>query len=155
MLNKITNTRNGLDLTLLRLALGGVLFAHGAQKMLGWFGGGGFNATINGFGQYMHISAPVAVMVIFIEFFGSLLIITGAFTRIAALAVFGLFIGIVLFTHTGSFFMNWGGDAKGEGLEYFLLIYGMALALIVGGAGRFSVDGKLSEINNNNQNQKS
>lgn len=155
MLQKLLKTDKRFDLTLLRLALGGVLFAHGAQKMLGWFGGGGFSATINSFNIYMHIATPITVLVIFIEFFGSLMLITGTFTRVAALGVFGLFVGILLKIHLpgGFFFMNWGGEARMEGIEYHLLIFGMTLALMIGGAGRFSVDKKLSEANINNQNK--
>jgi putative oxidoreductase len=147
MLQKIVKTQNRMDLTILRIALGGVMFAHGAQKMLGWFGGNGFSATVNGFSQYMHIAAPIAVLVVLIEFFGSLMLITGAFTRVAALGVFGLFIGIIITTHPDSFFMNWGGDAKGEGIEYSLLVLGMSLTLLIGGAGSLSLDNRLSNSN--------
>lgn len=147
MLQKIVKTRNGYDLTLLRIFLGVVIFAHGAQKMLGWFGGNGFAATINGFSQYMHIAAPVTVLVICIEFFGSLMLIFGAFTRVAALGIFGLFTGIVFTTHPGYFFMNWGGATRGEGLEYFLLVFGMSLPLFIGGGGSLSLDSKLSNQN--------
>jgi putative oxidoreductase len=149
MLQKIVKTENRFDLTILRIALGGVMFAHGAQKMLGWFGGNGFSATVNAFGQYMHIAAPIAVLVILIEFFGSLMLIAGSFTRVAALGMFGLFIGIIMTTHPDSFFMNWSGQAKGEGIEYDLLILGMSLVLLISGGGKFSLDSKLSNSNNN------
>jgi putative oxidoreductase len=86
-------------------------------------------------------------MVIFIEFFGSLMLITGSFTRVAALGVFGLFIGILFNTHPSFFFMNWGGEQRSEGLEYHLLILGMSLALLIGGGGSLSLDSKL--IRNN------
>lgn len=150
MLQKLTQPKGGCELTVLRIVLGVVMFAHGAQKMLGWFGGNGFSATINGFGQYMHLPAAVTTLVIFIEFFGSLMLIFGAFTRIAALGMFGLFVGILLTTHPGFFFMNWGGESRHEGLEYHLLILGMSLALLIGGGGSLSLDSKLSKQINNN-----
>jgi putative oxidoreductase len=140
----ILKTKGGFELTILRIALGGVLFAHGAQKMLGWFGGNGFSATLNGFSQYMHVAAPITVLVILIEFFGSLMLLFGLFTRIAALGVFGLFVGILLTTHPDFFFMNWAGAERHEGMEYHLLILGMSLALFIGGGGNLSADSKLS-----------
>jgi putative oxidoreductase len=86
-----------------------------------------------------------ALFVILIEFFGSLMLIFGALTRIAALGVFGLFIGILYnVSSPNGFFMNWGGDKKGEGFEYHLLVLGMAFALIIAGAGAFSIDRKFS-----------
>lgn len=144
MLQRIIKTRKGFDLSVLRIFLGIVIFAHGAQKMLGWFGGGGFASTVSGFSKYMHIAAPVTVLVIFIEFFGSLMLIFGAFTRIAALGIFGLFTGIIFTIHPGYFFMNWGGATRGEGLEYFLLVFGISLALLISGGGSLSLDSKLS-----------
>lgn len=150
MLQKITKTRPGYDLAILRVTLGVVLLAHGSQKMLGWFGGYGFTGTINAFSQYMHIAAPITVMVIFIEFFGSLMLITGLFTRVAALGVFGLFTGIFIMAsgHSSGFFMNWEGAAKPEGFEYFLLILGMALTLLIAGGGALSIDKSFSKNSN-------
>ncbi len=149
MLQKIIKSSPGYDRTVLRLTLGIVLLAHGSQKMLGLFGGYGFVGTLNAFSQYMHIAAPVTVMVIFIEFFGSLMLISGLFTRIAALGVLGLFTGILFITapHSG-FFMNWEGIAKPEGFEYEILVLGMALTLLIGGGGSFAMENKFA-INNN------
>jgi putative oxidoreductase len=152
MIRKIVNTKPEIYLTILRLSLGMVIFAHGAQKMLGLFGGYGFTGTIHAFSQYMNFSAPVTVSVIFVEFFGSIMLLTGLLTRVAALGIFGLFIGILLHTagNNSGFFMNWEGIAKPEGLEYFFLVLGMALALLAGGGGSFSLDSKISSSNNNN-----
>jgi putative oxidoreductase len=69
---------------ILRVVLGLVFFAHGAQKMLGWFGGYGFSATMDLFTGAMHIPAPLAFLAIAAEFFGGLGLILGLLTRIGA-----------------------------------------------------------------------
>ena len=145
MLYKILNTKLEITPLIIRLTLGGIMFAHGAQKMLGWFGGYGFNATMQYFTGAGHMHYISALFVILIEFFCSLMLIFGAFTRIAALGIFGLFAGIIYnVAAPNGFFMNWGGDKKGEGYEYHLLVLGMALALIIAGAGALSIDRKFS-----------
>ena len=145
MLQNILKTRQGFDLTVLRVILGIVMFAHGAQKMLGIFGGYGWSGTMQFFTETMHMSYLTSVLTIFIEFFGALMFITGFFTRIAALGMFGLFTGIIYnVALPNGFFMNWGGKNPGEGYEYHLLVLGMSLALLIGGAGSLSIDHKLS-----------
>jgi putative oxidoreductase len=145
MLRNILKTRQGFDLTVLRVILGIVMFAHGAQKMLGIFGGYGWSGTMQFFTETMHMSYLTSVLTIFIEFFGALMLITGFFTRIAALGMFGLFTGIIYnVAFPNGFFMNWGGKNPGEGYEYHLLVLGMSLALLIGGAGSLSIDHKLS-----------
>jgi len=145
MLQKILKSREGYDLTILRIGLGVVIFPHGAQKMLGMFGGGGWSGTMHFFTDSLHMSYITSVLTIFIEFFGSLMLITGLFTRVAALGMFGLFVGIIFnVALPNGFFMNWGGNNPGEGYEYDLLVLGMSLALLIGGAGNLSIDSKLS-----------
>ncbi|MGP8216444.1 MAG: DoxX family protein [Bacteroidia bacterium] len=145
MLQKILKTKSGYDLTAIRVVLGIVIFAHGAQKMLGIFGGNGWNGTMQFLSGTMHMSYITSVLTIFIEFFGSLMLIAGFFTRIAALGMFGLFAGIIYYVaFTNGFFMNWGGNNSGEGYEYDILVLGMSLALLIGGAGSLSIDSKLS-----------
>ena len=141
MFRKLLATSNDWSLTLLRLVTGVVFFMHGAQKMLGWFGGYGFSGTMGFFTKMMHIPAPFAVLAILAEFFGGLGLIVGALTRIAA---FGIAINMVVATlmvHAqNGFFMNWTGQQKGEGFEYHLLAIAVAMVLMVRGAGAFSVD---------------
>src|SRR5215470_10990496 len=145
MFRKLLATSNDWSLTLLRLVTGIVFFVHGAQKMLGWFGGYGFSGTMGFFTKMMHIPAPFAVLAILAEFFGGLGLIVGALTRIAA---FGIAINMVVATlmvHApNGFFMNWTGQQKGEGFEYHLLAIAIAIVLMVRGAGAFSVDRALS-----------
>jgi putative oxidoreductase len=145
-MKKIMNTANDVALTSLRLVLGVVFFAHGAQKMLGWFGGYGFHGTMGFLTQKAGLPAPVALLVICVEFFGGLGLIVGLLTRIAALGIGVEMIGAVFMVHLqNGFFMNWAGNQKGEGFEYHLLAIAVAGALLLRGAGAFSVDRVLSE----------
>jgi len=144
-MKKLMGTNNDVSLTLLRLVLGVVFFAHGAQKLLGWFGGYGFQGTM-GFFEHMGMPAPVAFLIICTEFFGGLGLIVGLLTRIAALGIGVEMIGAIFMVHLpNGFFMNWYGNQKGEGFEYHLLVIAMAAALLLRGAGAFSADRALSE----------
>jgi putative oxidoreductase len=141
MLSKLTTTDDSKATAILRLGLGIVFFAHGAQKMLGWFGGGGFSGTMGFFTGTMHIPALFAFLAIAAEFFGALGLILGLFTRIAAFAIgIDMLVAIALVHAPNGLFMNWYGNQKGEGFEYHLLAIGFAILLTVRGAGAFSVD---------------
>lgn len=145
MLKRLTSTSNDVALTILRLVLGVVFFAHGAQKMLGWFGGFGFHGTM-GFFEHLGMPAPVALLIICTEFFGGMGLIVGLLTRIAALGIGVEMIGAIFMVHLpNGFFMNWYGTQKGEGFEYHLLAIAVAAALLLRGAGAFSVDRALSQ----------
>ena len=135
------NTPNDGTLTVLRLTLGTIFFAHGAQKMLGWFGGYGFDATMNAFTSQMGIPAVFAFLAIAAEFFGGLGLIFGALTRVAAFGIASVMAVAATTVHAQhGFFMNWAGSQKGEGFEYHLLALAMAVALMLRGAGALSVD---------------
>ena len=115
-MKRLLTTTNDPVLTLMRLVLGVVFFAHGAQKMLGWLGGYGFSGTMGFFTSQMHIPAPLAFLAIAAEFFGSLGLLLGLLTRVAAfgIAVNMLVAVLMVHIHVG-FFANWAGDQKGEG----------------------------------------
>lgn len=148
-MKRLMSTSNDVVFTTLRLVLGVVYFAHGAQKMLGWFGGYGFHGTM-GFFTHMGMPAPVAFLVICTEFFGGLGLIVGLLTRIAALGIGVEMIGAIFMVHMpNGFFMNWAGNQKGEGFEYHLLAIAMCAALLLRGAGAFSVDRALSKSSAN------
>ena len=145
MLKRLMSTSNDVSLTILRLVLGVVFFAHGAQKMLGWFGGFGFHATM-GFFTHMGMPAPIAFLVICVEFFGGLGLIVGLLTRIPALGIAVEMIGAIFMVHLpNGFFMNWMGNQKGEGFEYHLLVIAIAAALLLRGGGAFSLDRALTK----------
>jgi putative oxidoreductase len=121
------------------------MFPHGAQKALGWFGGYGFGGTMQFFTQQAHIPALFAFLAITAEFAGSLGLLSGFLTRIAAFGILCNMVVAALTMHLANgFFMNWFGNQKGEGIEYQLLAIGLALAIIVRGGGKASVDRALS-----------
>src|SRR5215472_4361120 len=130
MIRKLIATDNDGATTILRLVLGLIFFAHGAQKMLGWFGGYGFTGTMSFFTGMMHIPALFAFLAIAAEFFGGLGLILGFLTRIAALGIFSnMVVAITLVHYQYGLFMNWSGTQKGEGYEYHLLVLAITVFL--------------------------
>ena len=143
-IQNIFNTENNWGALIARLTLGIVLFPHGAQKMLGWFGGHGFTGTVDFFTNQLELPWIVAFSVIIIEFFGSISLVFGFASRLWSLAIAGLFTGIIFTTHLEhGFFMNWFGNQAGEGYEYALLIIGIAAAVFVNGSGKYAVDAQI------------
>ena len=141
MKNKIFSTNNDLTGLIIRLTLGLILFPHGAQKMLGMFGGYGFSGTMNFFTGTLHLPWIIGFLVIIIEFVGALSLIAGFASRIWSALTIILFIGIIFTSHLDNgFFMNWFGNQKGEGYEYHLLVIGLSLATLVNGSGKYSAD---------------
>ena len=145
MLRKLLATSNDWTLTLLRLVMGAIFFAHGAQKTLGWFGGYGFSGTMGFFTGMMHIPAPFAFLAICAEFLGGIGLIVGALGRVAAFGIACNMIVAVSMIHSKfGLFMNWTGQQKGEGFEYHLLAIAIAVVLMARGSGAASVDLALS-----------
>lgn len=141
MLQMLFRTRNDSALAIVRIVLGLVMFAHGAQKMLGWFGGAGFSATMNMFETFMHIPAPFAFLAIAAEFFGGLGLLLGCLGRVAAFGISVNMAVAVLKMHLANgFFMNWSGKQKGEGFEYHLLVLAITTVIMIWGSGAWSVD---------------
>jgi putative oxidoreductase len=131
---------------ILRVMLGIVMLPHGAQKLLGLFGGFGFTGTMGMFTDKMHLPAVIAFLVIIGESLGSLGLILGFLTRITAASYMLIMLGAIALVHwPNGFFMNWSGKQPGEGFEYHLLVIGMSLALLLTGAGKWSVDGVISK----------
>src|SRR5712692_10420436 len=149
MIRKLIATDNAIATTILRLVLGVIFFAHGAQQMLGWFGGYGFTATMGFFTGVMHIPAVFAFLAIAAEFFGGLGLIFGLLTRVASFGIFCNMIVAVAMVHGQfGFWMNWTGAQKGEGYEYHLLLLAASVFLMIRGAGAASVDRLLSSPTN-------
>ena len=135
---------NDAGLFVLRLTVAVVLFPHGAQKVLGWFGGYGASATIGAFPTHLHLPAWIAVFVMCAEFLGTIFLVLGFLTRLSALAIAADMAGAVAVVHgANGWFMNWSGQQKGEGVEFFVALIGSALALVLTGAGRWSLDWRL------------
>ena len=145
MFRKLLATSDDWTLTLLRLVMGVIFFAHGAQKTFGWFGGYGFSGTMGFFTQMMHIPAPFAFLAICAEFLGGVGLILGALGRIAAFGIAcNMVVAILMVHHNFGLFMNWSGHQKGEGFEYHLLAIAIAVVLMARGSGAFSVDRALT-----------
>ena len=146
MLRKLINTTDDPAVTILRLVLGVVFFAHGAQKVLGWFGGYGFSGTMAFFTQQAHIPAALAFLAICAEFFGGIGLLLGLLGRVAAFGIACNMVVAVAMVHWHfGFFANWFGNQKGEGIEYHLLALAITLAIMIKGSGAFSIDRALSK----------
>jgi putative oxidoreductase len=147
MFRKLISTDNDPMLTLMRLVLGAVFFAHGAQKLLGWFGGFGYTATMAAFRQQMGVPAALAFIAIAAEFFGGIGLVSGFLGRVAALGISIDMLVAILKVHLhNGFFMNWYGNQKGEGFEYHLLVLAIGLMLVVRGSGAWSLDRALASL---------
>jgi len=140
-MRRLFATPNDAAIAIVRFVLGVVFFAHGAQKMLGWFGGYGFSAAMSSFTHRMHIPAPFAFLAIAAEFFGGLGLLGGLLTRVAAFGIAVNMLVAIATVHAGNgFFMNWAGTQKGEGFEFHLLVLAMAALLMLRGGGAASID---------------
>ena len=140
-LKKFFHTDDSTTHLIIRVTLGMVILYHGAQKLLGWFGGHGFNGTMGFFTETLGIPALIAFLVIIGESFGALGLITGFLTRLSAAGVAMIMLGAIAMIHWKiGFPMNWAGKQGGEGFEYHLLALGLAIPLILYGGGKFSVD---------------
>ena len=146
MIKKLLETNDDIAGFVLRVLLGVVMLPHGAQKLLGWFGGYGFSGTMGFFTGKLGIPAVFVFLVIMSEFFGSLALIAGAITRLAAFGAGCVMLGAILMVHLpNGFFMNWAGKQQGEGFEFHLLAMAIAVALMIKGGGRWSIDGLLTK----------
>jgi len=140
-LRALVATGDGLAPLALRLALAVVMFPHGAQKMLGWFGGHGFSASMGFLTGQAGLPWVIALLVIVAELFGPIGLVLGLWSRLAAFGIGAVMVGAIATVHAQyGFFMNWAGTQAGEGIEYHLLVLGIAAALIVQGSGALSID---------------
>jgi putative oxidoreductase len=147
MLKALFETKAGWGQLFLRLGLGTIFFVHGSQKVLGWFGGYGLSATYKAFTVQMGIPAVFAVLAIAAEFLGSIGLFVGLFTRIAAFGIGSVMVTAIYMVHwQNGFFMNWSGSmpAGREGFEFHILAIAMALALVISGGGRLSIDREIA-----------
>lgn len=124
-----------------RVVLALVMLPHGAQKLLGWFGGYGFHGTMGFFTDTMHIPAPIALLVILGESIGAVMLALGLGTRLSAFGISAIMAGAMLTSHLQhGFFMNWFGNQQGEGIEFHLLALALAVPLLIWGGGRYAMD---------------
>lgn len=141
----LIDTRRDPAPLVLRLTLATIFFPHGAQKMLGWFGGPGFAGEVELLTSAVGLPAVIAVLVILIEFLAPLALAVGLGSRLAALGIAAVMVGAALTVHLPfGFFMDWAGTQGGEGFEYHLLVLGMTLGVLLEGGGAFSLDRALA-----------
>ena len=134
-LGTIANALSPFAEPLVRVTAGLLLVPHGAQKLFGWFGGYGVEATGQFFAAKLGLPASLALLAGLIEFFGGLMLAAGFLTRPVAALVFGLMAVAVLQVHLPiGFFWTAGG------YEYPLFWGVVALSLAIRGGGRYSVD---------------
>lgn len=139
-------TDESINNLIIRVMLGIVMFPHGAQKLLGWFGGYGLEGTLGFFTNQMGMPVVIAMLVILGESLGALGLITGFLTRFCAAGILIIMSGAIVIVHaSNSFFMNWSGKQDGEGFEYHLLAIALCLPLLISGGGRFSADGFIAK----------
>lgn len=141
MIESLTGTHADWIVGVARVVLGIIFFAHGAQKMLGWYGGPGLASSMRTFTEHLRLPSALAFLVIAGELFCGMGLIVGLFSRIAALFVVLIMVGAIATVHIRfGLFMNWFGSQDGHGIEYHLLAIALALVVVVQGAGAFSVD---------------
>ncbi len=145
----LIKTNNDIACPVLRILLAIVFFAHGAQKVLGWFGGKGLEPWLTYFTNVLHLPVQLAVLPLSAEFLGPMFLLVGFLTRVAAFGIAMDMVCVLLLNNrvlvrvTG-FFMNWSGKTGGEGFEFHLLVFAIAIALIIKGSGRWSIDHLIS-----------
>jgi putative oxidoreductase len=142
LLRRVLATDAAAAPTVARLALAAVLFPHGAQHALGWFGGYGFSGTFQWMTATLGFPAPLAALAIVVELLAPIALLFGVAGRPAALGLFGLMVGAASTHLEHGFFMNWFGALKAgaEGFEYHLVVMALAAVVAIAGSGALSLD---------------
>ena len=144
MLDRLTATRDDVLPLIARLTIALVIFPHGAQKLLGWFGGKGWGGTMHFFTEW-GFPAFLVVLLILTESIGMLALAVGFLGRVWAAAIGIVMLVAVWKAHTRHFFMNWYAERRGEGFEYHLLVLGLVAIVLIAGSGKWSVDRLLNK----------
>jgi len=131
---------------ILRLTIAVVLFPHGAQKLLGWWNGHGYDGNMEFFVKTIGLPYIIGWLVIMIEFFCPIFILIGFASRFWSILVVVVMTGVIVTVQHQYFFMNWFNNQKGEGMEFFLLLIGLGISLILNGSGKISVDNLINRI---------
>jgi putative oxidoreductase len=144
----IEDKKTDLTLLIVRVTVGVVIFPHGAQKLLAWFGGYGFEGTMQYFTVTVGLPYLVGLLVILGESLGSVALVLGLWGRFMSFSLLIIMLGALYFDHAqNGFFMNWYGNrAGGEGYEFDLLVFGLCIAIIINGSGAYSLDRKLPAL---------
>lgn len=146
MVESLMATPSDWSLTIIRVVLGLIFFAHGAQKLLGWYGGPGLAQSVQTFTEHLHLPSTLAFLVIAGEFLGGIGLVVGFLSRPAALFIALTMLGAIAMVHLRhGLFLNWFGNKEGHGIEYHLLAIALSLVVIVKGAGALSLDRLVDE----------
>lgn len=122
MIANLTGTHADWVVAVARIVLGIIFFAHGAQQLLGWYGGPGLASSMRTFTEHLHVPPTLAFLVIAGELFSGVGLIVGLFSRIAALVIALTMMGAIATVHFRfGLFLNWFGTQEGHGIEYHLL----------------------------------
>ena len=141
MLRSLFSTDPDWTLTIIRTILGVVFFAHGAQKLFGWFGGSGLKETMRTMHDFLGLSPPLAFAAVATEFFGGVGLIVGLLSRVAAVGIAVTMLSAIVMVHgRNGLFMDWFGARKNHGYEYHLLAIALALVVVAKGSGALSLD---------------
>lgn len=144
MVRRLLSTRDELAPLILRITVGGVVLMHGFQKLLGWFGGHGPGPTMDAFEKWFGLPYALTFLVIMSDSFGALFLLLGFLTRVAAASIGLVMLGAMFIVHgRWGFYMNWYSEPRGEGIEFHLLVLGMAIVLTILGGGKASLDAYL------------
>lgn len=124
-----------------RVVLAAVVWAHGAQKLFGWFGGHGPQWYADGFSKFFGIPPLLTWGLMLTEAVGMLFLVIGFAGRLWAALATLIMLGAIYFAHfRNGFYMNWYGDKRGEGYEYHLLALALCAVVLIMGSGAASVD---------------
>ena len=143
---KLFNTDKNYASLALRLTLGLIVLLHGLDKL-----GPGYQPFMDYFTGMLNMPAVLGWLTIFIETAACIMLILGVATRMNAMLLFGLFVGVILFVHLpAGFYMNWFGQLESgqEGYEYHLLVLAMTVALFIKGGGALAVDHLIAKPKN-------
>ena len=141
MIRDLLSTDPDWSLTIIRIILGVVFFAHGAQKVFGWFGGQGLKETMRTMHDFLGLPLPLAFAAVVTEFLGGMGLILGLLSRVAALGIGVTMLSAIVMVHgRNGLFMDWFGARKNHGYEFHLLAIALVVVLVAKGSGALSVD---------------
>ena len=145
-MSRLLRTTRDPVVTLIRLTVALVLFPHGAQHVLGWFGGYGFHGTLGWMTATLGFPTGLAVLALITEITAPFALLLGIGGRFAAAGVIGLMLGAFSTHVANGFFMNWFGTlpAGSEGFEYHILMIALAAVVMLRGSGAWSIDAALA-----------
>ncbi len=140
----IIHTEPSLSMLILRLGLAVTFFAHSSQQMFGWHGGRGLMGTVRNWKEKYQLPVPIGLIGVFTEFLGSFALLSGFLVRPTALGLTLFMLVVIQKSHWKHGFFLARRPGEDSGIEYSMALLVMALAILFGGGGTFSIDRLLS-----------